>query len=96
LFGFTSKGDHVGTRDQLGKQFEPLRREFGGNVAEPRDVAARAGETGDKADLDRIGDKGEDDRDRRGGGFRRQRPRRPGVRHDHIDLAANEIGGQGG
>ena len=38
----------------------------------------------------------EDDRDRRGRGFRRERRRVAALGHDHVDLAGDEVGGQCG
>ena len=45
--------------------------------------------------LDRVAADDEDDRDRRGCAFRRE-CRRGAARHDHVDLAADEVGGQCG
>jgi hypothetical protein len=58
------QSDHAGLGSQLEKQIEQLGRQPGGGVAEPRQVAAWPGETGDTADPDRIADGG-DDRDHR-------------------------------
>jgi hypothetical protein len=59
-------GDHGGLGDQFAQQVEPLGDQLDVEVAEAGEVAARPGETGDEAEPDRVGDVGEDDRDRRG------------------------------
>ena len=66
------QGDHPGLGNQLGNKLEPLRRQLGSHDAEAREVAARPGEAGDQASLDRVAaDAREDDGDRRGRAFRR-------------------------
>ena len=57
-------------------------------------IAARPGEAGDEAGGDRVVAAQEDDRDHRGCAFRPGRGR--AARHDHVDLAADEFGGQSG
>ena len=74
------QGDHPGLGNQLGQQLKPLGRQLAGEIAEAGEVAARPGETGDQAGLDRVAAADEDDRDRRGRAFRRQcRKRAAGV-----------------
>ena len=87
------EGDHPGLRNQLGQQLELLGRQFDGEGAEAREVAARPGDTGDQAVPDRVVDAGENDRDRRGRVLRRACCR-DGARRDHVDLAADEVGSQ--
>ena len=55
--------------NQFGEQLEPLRRQLGGEDADAREVAARPGEAGDQATLDRVAD-AEDNRDRPGRALR--------------------------
>src|SRR5262249_50917725 len=62
--------------------------------AEAREVAARPGQAGDEASRDRVA-YAEDDRDRRGCVFRCD-CRDAALGHDHVDLAADEVGSQGG
>jgi hypothetical protein len=50
--------------------------------------------TGDQAGLDRVSAGVEDDRDRRGRPFCRERRRVAALGHDHVDLAIDEIGRQ--
>jgi hypothetical protein len=87
--------NHAGLGNQLGHQLEPLRVQLAGEDAEAREVAPRSGETGDQAAPDRVGVAGEDDWDRRGPVFRRKRRRDAGC-GDHVDVAADEGGGQFG
>jgi len=87
------QGDYFGLRNQLAKQFEPLRVQLDEYTAEAREVTARSGETGDETVRDRVASR-EDDRDCSGGVFRRERRRAAG-RDDHVNLAPDKIGGQG-
>ncbi len=87
------QGDHPGLGNQLGKQLEPLGRQLACMMLTPvrlppgrARLATRPAATGSPLD--------EDDRDRRGRAFRRQCRRRAADRHDHVDLAADEVGGQ--
>ena len=48
------QSDHLGLGNQLGKQLEPLRHQLDGKEADACKVAARPGETGDKAGCDRV------------------------------------------
>ncbi len=93
IVGVHEQGDQPGLGNQLGKQLEPLGCQVASEGADAGDVAARAGETGIETAQDRVADEG-DDRDRRGGIFRRSCP--SGARRDQIDLAPDEIGGQCG
>jgi len=95
LLGFTSRANHPGLGNQLGQQLQPLGHQLDEEESEAREVATRPGETGDQALLDRVA-AGEDDRDRRGLAFRRERGRGAAACHDHVDLAADEVGGQRG
>ena len=96
LFGFTSRRDHPGLGNQLGQQLEPLGRQLGRYDADAGEVAARPGEAGDQA----RARPGRRHRRRRSGSSRsRFSPPAPqGCRRvdDHVDLAADEIGGQCG
>ena len=71
IVGVHQQGDHRGLGNQLAKQLEPLGKQLEREFAEPGNVAARPGETGDEARFDRVADAGKDDRDRRGCIFRR-------------------------
>ncbi len=77
------------------QQAEPFRLEPGGELIDPRHVAARLVERGDQAELHWIAADREDDGNRRGrllGGARAGK-----ARHDEDGhLMANEIGHQGG
>jgi hypothetical protein len=86
------QSDRSGVRNQLGHKFEPLGRQLAAEPANAGDVAARPGEIGDKAGRDRVAPDGEDDRDRLTCRFRRAW-RTTARRHDHVDLATDEIGG---
>src|SRR5499427_4646041 len=75
------------------QQVEPLCRQLTTEKVDPRQVAARPGEAGDKTEPDRVlgGNKG--DRDRRG--CRLGSGRRGGrTRGDYGDLSANQFGRQ--
>src|SRR5215472_9652180 len=75
------------------QQVEPLCRQLTTEKVDPRQVAARPGEAGDKTEPDRVlgGNKG--DRDRRG--CRLGSGRRGGrTRGDYGDLSANKFGRQ--
>src|ERR1019366_5642390 len=58
------QGKYSSLRNQLGKQFEPLRYQFSGEDAGAREVATGLGETGDESVPDRVGADIEDNRDR--------------------------------
>src|SRR5262245_31210619 len=75
------------------QQVEPLCRQLTAEKIDPRQIAARPGEAGDKTEPDRVlgGNKG--DRDRRG--CRLGSGRRGGrARGDYSDLSANQFGRQ--
>ena len=67
------QGEHANPRNQFGQQLEPFGRQLVGEDAEAREVAARPGETGNQTGRDGVIAAGEDDRDRRGRVFRRER-----------------------
>ena len=75
------------------QQIEPLCRQLTVEKVDPRQVAARSGEAGDKTEPDRVlgGNKG--DRDRRGCRLGSGR-RGGGARGDYGDLSANQFGRQ--
>ena len=58
------QGNHAGLRNQLGKQLQPFRVQRVDKQADARQVAARPGETNDKAIRDRICANDKDDWDR--------------------------------
>ena len=87
------ESDHLGLGDQLGQQLEPLGHQLRGQNADAREVAARPGKAGDQTLSDRVGAE-EDNRDRRGCAFAARAA--GGAGHDHVDLAADEVGGQCG
>ena len=74
LVGLTSTAKRVGSGHQFVKQSQPLCRQLSPEKIDPRQVAARAGEAGDKTMLDRVVAGDEDDGEGRGcslGGRRR-------------------------
>ena len=62
--------------------------------ARPSRAIFRPGETGDQAPLDRVAADREDDRDRRGRAFGHKCRNIAAACQDHVDLAADEVGGQ--
>jgi hypothetical protein len=84
-------GNDRGRRDQLAQQLQPLCSQNGDERAHTRHVAARPVEAGDKAELDWIAASDEDDRDCRGGPFRRKRRDGTAARGNERDFAADEI-----
>ena len=80
---------------QRARSNEPLGIQLGVHDADAREIAARLGEAGDQPGRDRVGAAHKDDRDHRGRSFRRSY-RRDGDRCNHVDLTADEVGGQGG
>jgi hypothetical protein len=62
-------------------------------AADAGEVTPLPGETRDEAQPDRVAAR-KDDRNRRCHGFRRLCRRSAGERRDHLDLAADEVGGQ--
>jgi hypothetical protein len=77
---------------QLVQQFQPLRRDFH-RLGHARDVAAWPVQTGDEAELDRIGAGFEHDRNGRGRRLRRQCRRGAGS-GNYRDVTLNQIGRQ--
>ena len=87
---------HVRVADVGRDELEPLGHQLGSEDGDTREVAARTAEAGDEAGLDRIPAGFEDDWDRRSGVFCRRCRRGAVTRRDHVDLVANEVGGQCG
>jgi len=89
MFGFTSRVITAawGTSSDS-------RRHLGYHKAGAREVTARACETGDQAEPDRVGDGSEDDRDRRGCVARRLCGGDAARSYYHVDLTGSEIGCQ--
>src|SRR4051795_4344301 len=92
LFGFTSRV--IRRAWGTSSDSKPLGRQLEGEGAEAYEVAARPGQAGDEAGRDRVA-YAEDNRDRQGCVFRCD-CRDAALGHDHVDLAADEVGGQGG
>ena len=76
------------------QQAEPLSFERIGQNVDSGDVPARSVVARDQARFYRIAADGEDDGNGRGRGLRRQRRRLSAARHEHRDLAADQIGRQ--
>src|SRR5215510_14071461 len=75
------------------QQVEPLCRQLTAEKVDPRQVAARPGEAGDKTEPDRVLGRNKGDRDRRG--CRLGSGRRGGrARDDYGDLSANQFSRQ--
>ena len=55
------------------QQLQPFRLQLTRKKIDPRQISARPGEAGDKTELDRVFADAEDDRDRRGRSFGRER-----------------------
>jgi hypothetical protein len=90
------QGDHPGLGNQLGKQFKPLGRQLGDHECHAGEVAAWPGKSGDQAGRDRVAAAAENDRDRRGCVFRRERRNVAALGHDQVDIAGDQLGGQCG
>ena len=73
---------------------QPLGRHLVGEKIDAGRVAAGPGEAGDKTKLDRVFADAEDDRDRRGCSFGRERSGHAAGRGDHGHLSADQIGHQ--
>ena len=73
---------------------QPLGRHLRGEKIDAGRVAARPGEAGDKTKLDRVFGDAEDDRDRRGCSFGRERSGAVAGRGDHGHATADQIGHQ--
>ena len=84
--------DYPSLRNQLRQQLDLLGHQLAFHECHAREIAARPGETGDQPGHDRIA-AGEDDRDRRCRGFRRECRRGGAGGEDHVDVAADEVGG---
>ena len=89
------QGDHPSLGNQLPQHLKPLGILLDDEEADAREVTARPGQTGDQTLPDHVFAGDEDDWDRRGCVFRRVSRRVAGC-DDHIDFAANKVGGQGG
>jgi hypothetical protein len=76
--------------DQLAQKFEPLCHQLTTEKIDPRQVAARARQAGDKTEPDRVFIDVEDDRDRRSCPLGRQDRGRTPDRGDDGDLPANQ------
>ena len=85
----------LGLGYQLREQLKPLGCHLACHENHAREVAARPGETGDQAGRDRLGSD-EDDRDSRCRVFRCACRRNSAAGRDHVDPAADEVGGQSG
>src|SRR5215813_13734874 len=83
-----------GCRQQLVQEPEPLGYQLVAHGVDTGDVAARSAEALDKAELDRVQAEAEDDRNRRGCGFGRERRGRAARCGDDSYPAADEIGHQ--
>jgi hypothetical protein len=79
---------------QFRKQFEALRVQLARQNADPGQVAAGTGHAGNQAGSDGIGTSLEHNRDRRDGILGRERCNHAAVRCDHVDVAADEFGGE--
>src|SRR5262249_4047230 len=88
-YGHTSRCGH-----QLAQELEPFRRKLSREKINTCQVAARPGETGDKAEPDRVITDGENDGDRRACRLGGECGRRAFGRNNHGDLPANEFAGQ--
>jgi hypothetical protein len=84
--------DHGGGGYQLAQQLQPFPRDRRSEEARAGDIAARPVEASDEAQFDRVAATIE--KDGNGGGCRLGDQRRTGIRYDHGDLTANQIGRQ--
>src|SRR5262249_59815780 len=64
---------------------------YGGEKMAPRRMAARPSEAGDETELDRVFGDAENDRDRPGCGFSRQRRHRARWRRNHTHLPMHQV-----
>ena len=88
--GVHKQSDRSGLRNQLGQQLDPLGHQLGCQDTDACKVAFRPRETGDQAFPNWVaGD--EDDRDRRGGVFRRTCGYGTAAALDHVHLAGDKI-----
>ena len=94
LAGLTSTATRAGCGHQLAQEFQPLCHQLATEKIDPRQVAARPGEAGDKTEPDRVFGDDEDDGDRRGCRLGRERRSGASGRGDHGDLSANQFGRQ--
>src|SRR5262249_8877682 len=77
------------------QKLQPLRRQFTADKVDAGRVAARSWEAGDESKLDRVFGEDEDNGDRRGRSFGRQR-RSIGARNDYRSLSTNQFERQRG
>jgi hypothetical protein len=81
-------------RDHAVQQLQSLRLQLRAQCGHAREIAARSVQTGDEPESDRITADEEDDRNGRGRGFGRERPKDLIGRGDHGDLSTDQIGCQ--
>jgi hypothetical protein len=93
IVGMDEIVDHGGGGYQLAQQLQSFPRDRCSKEARASDVATRPVEASDEAQFDRIAAATENDGN--GGGCRLGDQRRSGIRGDHSDLTANQIGRQG-
>jgi hypothetical protein len=93
--GTDEHADPRGPRHDLPENLQLLGDEIGLNEGQPGDVAAGPRQARHVPDADRVGMRGEHDRDRRGRLARGLHLAR-GRRQDDIDVHAHELGRQGG
>src|SRR5262245_35227623 len=79
---------------KLTQEFQPLRRQLPAEEIDTCQVTTRPGEASDKTKPDRVFRDPEDDGDRRGCCFGRQRRRNTSGRDNHGDLPPNQLGRQ--
>src|SRR5262249_6224437 len=84
-------GNASGFGHQLVQQPQPFGHHLGREKIDPRQVSARPGEAGDQTKLDRVVADAEDDRDRRGRGFGRERSLRETRGSNNGHAAADEV-----
>ena len=83
-----------GSRYQFTQKFQPFCRQLADEKIDARQVAARPGEAGDETKPDRVFGDAEDDRNRRGCCFGRERRSGPPLATMTRDLPANQVGRQ--
>jgi hypothetical protein len=89
-------GNTNGLGHQVMQKMQPLGRQLRVKLIDAGHIAARPGETGDKTKPNRVFTDAEDDRDRRGFSFGRERTRSIGGRGDRGHSTADQIGHQRG
>src|SRR5262245_19425283 len=81
-------------RDQNEQELEALRSDLGEEKIDAGEITAGMAETVDQADAHRVGALHEEDRDRAGSLFGRERSQRALQRYDHRYLTADQVGDQ--